>query len=128
MNSDASGLTTGYTASNDTYCGGNGMPTTGQTSDCAPAFIDPASNDYRQANGRGVTWRVADQQYGPGGTTITPPPTDTTPPDTTITAGMGATTSTSASFTFTSNESARSSATWTAAPTRPAPAPRPIAA
>jgi hypothetical protein len=105
LNSDASGLTTGYTASNDTYCGGNGMPTTGQTSDCAPAFIDPASNDYRQANGRGVTWRVADQQYGPGGTTITPPPTDTTPPDATITAGMGATTSTSASFTFTSNES-----------------------
>jgi hypothetical protein len=103
LNSDASGLTTGYTASNDTYCGGYGMPTTGQTSDCAPAFIDPASNDYRQVNGRGVDWRVADQQYGPGGTT-TPPPTDTTPPDTTITAGMGATTSTSASFTFTSNE------------------------
>jgi hypothetical protein len=125
LNSDASGLTTGYTASNDTYCGGNGMPSTGQTSDCNPAFVDPASNDYRQANGRGVTWRVADQRYGPGGTTTTTtPPADTTAPTTTITAGMGATTSTSASFAFTSNEAGTFQCKLDAAASAPCASPK----
>jgi hypothetical protein len=84
LNSDAT-LTTGYTASNNTRCGGNGFPSTGTTTDCAPAFIDAANGDYRQANGRGVTWRLADRQFGPGGES-SPPPADTVAPRTTITS------------------------------------------
>ena len=104
LNSDASGLTTGYSASNNTYCGGSGMPSTGLTSDCNPAFNDANNSDLRQANGRGVDWRVADQQYGPGAGTTTPP--DTTAPDTTIvSAPADPSTSTSASFAFTATES-----------------------
>ena len=61
LNSDASGLTTGYAAANNTYCGGSGMPSAGLTSDCNPAFGDATGNDLRQANGRGVDWRVADR-------------------------------------------------------------------
>ena len=109
LNSDASGLTSiGYSASDNTYCGGSGFPSTGLTSVCSPTFIDAANNDYRQTNGRGVTWRVADQQYGPGtSAAATPPPSgDTTPPDTTITSGPGSSTaSTSASFSFTATQS-----------------------
>ena len=57
-----------------------------------------------------MTWRVADQQYGPGGSTTTPPveppPTDTTPPGTSIGSGPSAsTTSTSATFAFTATQS-----------------------
>jgi Big-like domain-containing protein len=79
LNSDANGLTTGYTAVNNTRCGGSGFPAMGVASDCAPAFIDAGHGDYRQANGRGVTWKVGDQHYGPTGA-ITPPPPDATPP------------------------------------------------
>ena len=94
LNSDAGGLTTAYTGSNNTNCGGYGFPSIGLISDCSPAFADAANGDYRLANGRGVTWRVDDQQYGPGtSTTTTPPPPpsngDTTPPDTTISSGPG---------------------------------------
>jgi hypothetical protein len=39
----------------------------GSTKDCAPAFLDPAHGDYRRSDGRGVTWRVADRHFGPGG-------------------------------------------------------------
>ena len=103
LNSDASGLTTGYAAANNTYCGGSGMPSAGLTSDCNPAFSDATDNDLRQANGRGVDWRVADQQYGPGAGTTTPP--DTTAPDTTIGSGPGGPTNDATpAFGFTSTE------------------------
>ncbi|HEX5925385.1 MAG TPA: hypothetical protein VFY45_16255 [Baekduia sp.] len=110
LNSDAGGLTTAYTGSNNTNCGGYGFPSIGLISDCSPAFADAANGDYRLANGRGVTWRVADQQYGPGTSTATTPPPppssgDTTPPDTTISSGPGSSTaSTSASFSFTATQ------------------------
>jgi hypothetical protein len=86
LNSDAIDLLTGYTSSNNTRCSGIGFPDAGITQDCSPAFIDPANGDYRQANGRGVTWKVSDQQYGPSGAGA-PPPADTTAPNTTITSG-----------------------------------------
>ena len=109
LNSDASGLTNGYSGSNNTNCGGSGFPSTGLASDCSPAFADAANGDYRVANGRGVTWRVADQQYGPGASStppVEPPPTDTTPPGTSISSGpANPTTSTSASFAFTATQS-----------------------
>jgi hypothetical protein len=37
----------------------------GASADCSPAFIDAAHGDYRQRNGRGVTWKVSDQSFGP---------------------------------------------------------------
>ena len=37
----------------------------GSTATCSPPFLDAAHGDYRQANGRGVTWKVAEQAYGP---------------------------------------------------------------
>src|SRR5919197_4423409 len=105
LNSDASDLTNGYSASNDTRCGGSGFPATGVATDCAPAFIDPANGDYRLANGRGVSWRVADQHFGPSDAGSPSPDPDQTPPNTTISSGpSGSTTSNSASFSFTSSE------------------------
>jgi hypothetical protein len=65
LNSDASGLTNGYSASNNSRCGGSGFPATGVTSDCAPAFADAAAGDYRLASGRGVSWTVAERDWGP---------------------------------------------------------------
>jgi hypothetical protein len=51
---------------NNTYCNSNSWPVPGGTSkDCAPAFLNPAADDYRQANGRGVTWVPSQQHYGP---------------------------------------------------------------
>ena len=56
-----------------------------------------------------MTWRVADQEYGPGAAAhrpLQPPPTDTTPPGTSISDGPARpTTSTSASFAFTATQS-----------------------
>ncbi|HEX7297827.1 MAG TPA: Ig-like domain-containing protein [Solirubrobacteraceae bacterium] len=78
--SDATDLLTGYTASNNTRCDGLGFPALGVGIDCSPAFIDPANGDYRQANGRGVSWKVSDQDFGPSGDT-SPPPTDPSPTD-----------------------------------------------
>jgi hypothetical protein len=37
----------------------------GSDADCSPPFRDPAHGDYTQAGGRGVTWKVSDQSYGP---------------------------------------------------------------
>jgi hypothetical protein len=37
----------------------------GTETDCSPAFVNPAAGDFRQADGRGVTWKVADQHFGP---------------------------------------------------------------
>jgi hypothetical protein len=111
LSADATDLATNYTASNNTRCSGTGFPTQGLTTDCNPAFIDPANGDYRQANGRGVDWKLADMHFGPydggddDGGGSTPPPGDTTPPDTTISSGpSGTTTATSASFAFSSSE------------------------
>jgi Bacterial Ig domain len=111
LSSDASGLTTGYTASNNTRCGGSGFPATGVSSDCGPAFLDPARGDYRLANGRGVTWTLADQHFGPGdGGTPPPPPGDTTAPHTTITSAPALITlDTSASIGFAVDEAGASS-------------------
>ena len=112
LNSDATGLTTGYSASNNTRCGGSGFPATGVTSDCSPAFIDPANGDYREANGRGVTWTLAEQHFGPGdgGTPPPPPPGDTTAPRTTITSAPALITlDTSASVGFSVDEAGATS-------------------
>ncbi|HEY6594383.1 MAG TPA: Ig-like domain-containing protein [Asanoa sp.] len=111
LSSDASGLTTGYTASNNTRCGGSGFPATGVSSDCGPAFVDPAHGDYRLANGRGVTWTLADQHFGPGDDgTPPPPPGDTTAPHTTITSAPALITlDTSASIGFAVDEAGASS-------------------
>jgi hypothetical protein len=82
LNSDAIGLLSAYTASNNTNCGGSGFPIIGLISDCSPAFADAANGDYRLANGRGVDWRVADQHYGPGAGSTPPvqsPSTDHQP-------------------------------------------------
>jgi hypothetical protein len=83
LNSDATGLTTGYTAAGNTRCGGSGFPATGVATDCNPAFIDPAHGDYRQASGRGVTWKLSDQAFGPSAGSTTP---DAIAPHTTITS------------------------------------------
>jgi hypothetical protein len=37
----------------------------GTETDCSPAFVNPAAGDFRQADGRGVTWKVSDQHFGP---------------------------------------------------------------
>jgi hypothetical protein len=85
-------------------------PATGFTTVASPAFANPATDDYRTNGSRGVDWAPADQDYGPGGSTTTPPvdtpPADTTPPGTLIGSGPSAsTTSTSASFEFSTTES-----------------------
>jgi Bacterial Ig domain/Bacterial Ig-like domain len=92
------------TGSNDSRCDGAGWAgLTGILADCNPAFIDPANGDYRQANGRGVSWKLSDQHFGPGDSG-TPAP-DNTPPNTMISSGPGgSTTSTGASFSFSSSE------------------------
>jgi hypothetical protein len=54
------------TGSNNTYCNNNSWSVPAGTSrDCAPAFLNPAADDYRQANGRGVNWVPSEQHYGP---------------------------------------------------------------
>jgi hypothetical protein len=78
-----------------------------------PQFADASTYDYElkasspgnYSSGRaGITWRPADQQYGPSDDGTTTPP-DTTPPDTSITAGPSdPTTSTSATFSFAATE------------------------
>jgi Bacterial Ig domain/Right handed beta helix region len=74
--------TVNVSASNDSRCDGAGWAgLTAIIEDCNPPFIDPANGDYRQANGRGVTWRLADQHFGPTADDTTPsPPTDPTDP------------------------------------------------
>ncbi|HEY4779777.1 MAG TPA: right-handed parallel beta-helix repeat-containing protein [Solirubrobacterales bacterium] len=39
--------------------------TPGERIDCHPNFEDPAADDYRLGNGRGVNWAPANQHYGP---------------------------------------------------------------
>jgi hypothetical protein len=41
-------------------------PVSGENIDCAPAFLDPASDDYRLAgSSRGVTWAPSQLHFGP---------------------------------------------------------------
>jgi Right handed beta helix region/Bacterial Ig domain len=86
-------------------------PSTGFSVVASPAFADPAHDDYRTNDGRGVDWAPADQTYGPGGGSTTtppppPPPDDTTAPDTTITSGpSGPTNDVTPAFAFASTES-----------------------
>jgi hypothetical protein len=99
----------GYTATNN-VAGTSpevSWPSTGFTVDASPPFQNPAADDYRTGDGRGVTWAPADQVYGPSGSDEDPgTPTDTTPPSTTISSGpSGSTTATSATFAFASSES-----------------------
>jgi hypothetical protein len=91
---------------NDSRCDGAGWAgITGILTDCSPPFIDPANGDYRQANGRGVSWKLSDQQFGPGDAGSPAPDPDKTPPNTMISSGpSGSTTSTDASFAFSSSE------------------------
>jgi hypothetical protein len=55
-------------ARDNSRCGNDGAwaGLAGMREDCHPGFIDPAHGDYRRRDGRGVTWRVADQRFGPG--------------------------------------------------------------
>src|SRR4029453_19225363 len=92
-NPHASGVTNRYSASNNTRCQGNGFPSTGVTTDCDPDFIDPANGNSRQANGRGVWWRLADQPFGPGTSDNPDPYPDTTPPNTMISSAPSGSTS-----------------------------------
>jgi Big-like domain-containing protein/parallel beta helix pectate lyase-like protein len=77
----------GYAATNNV--GGHApevsWPSSGFAVVGSPLFQNPAADDYRTNDGRGVTWAPADQQYGPGAES-TPPPSDTTAPHTTITS------------------------------------------
>jgi hypothetical protein len=63
---DGGGSVPSLTGSNNTYCNdsGWGVPP-GSSTDCAPAFLNPAAVDYRLANGRGVNWVPSQQHYGP---------------------------------------------------------------
>jgi hypothetical protein len=58
-----------WTLSNNTYCEWTGTlpsPGSGAQSSCSPAFTNTATDDYRlSGSARGVTWRPADQVYGP---------------------------------------------------------------
>ena len=129
MNSYASGLTTGYTASNDTYCGGNGMPTTGPRPLTAPrrSSTPPATTTVRPtaAASPGALPTSSTARAAPPSPPRRPtrrlrtprsPPAWAPPPRRARRSRSPRT------------SRARSGATWTAAPTRPAPAPRPIAA
>ena len=44
---------------------GGAWPCTGMTVVASPAFANPAADDYRTNDGRGVDWAPADQHYGP---------------------------------------------------------------
>jgi hypothetical protein len=63
---DSGGTGTNTTGSNNTRCTGNGWAApAGTATDCSPAFLNPAGDDYRLANGRGVDWVPSAQHYGP---------------------------------------------------------------
>jgi len=54
-----------YGSANNLVCRREGTwPATGTASSCNPGFPNAAAGDYR-ISGRGVTWAVADQHYGP---------------------------------------------------------------
>ena len=56
----------GYSSSNNAVCRVEGTwPATGITTSCNPPFANPAADDFRTGDGRGVDWAPADQHYGP---------------------------------------------------------------
>jgi hypothetical protein len=47
-------------------CSWAGLPlSSSDTKTCSLPILSTVTNDYRQSNGRGVTWAPADQHYGP---------------------------------------------------------------
>ncbi len=63
---DSGGTGTSTAGSGSTRCTGNGWAApAGTAADCSPAFLNPANDDYRLANGRGVDWVPGAQHYGP---------------------------------------------------------------
>ena len=63
---DSGGSGTDTSGSGNTRCTGNGWAApAGTATDCSPDFLNPAGDDYRLANGRGVDWVPAAQHYGP---------------------------------------------------------------
>ncbi|MGZ8665628.1 MAG: hypothetical protein ACXWZM_00800, partial [Solirubrobacterales bacterium] len=63
---DSGGTGTSTTGLNNTRCTGNGWGAPASTAtDCSPDFLNPANDDYRLANGRGVNWVPSAQHYGP---------------------------------------------------------------
>jgi hypothetical protein len=64
--SDTAGPFASYTASNNVAAKREGTwPATGVAIVGSPRFQNPAADDYRTNDGRGVTWAPADQHYGP---------------------------------------------------------------
>jgi Right handed beta helix region len=57
----------GLSEHDDTVCKWTGLPSLSPTSTktCSLSIPNKAVNDFRQSNGRGVTWAPADQHYGP---------------------------------------------------------------
>jgi hypothetical protein len=57
----------GLSAHDNTVCKWTGLPalTSTSTKTCSLPIPNKGLNDYRQSNGRGVTWTPADQHYGP---------------------------------------------------------------
>lgn len=45
--------------------GGSWPTPNAEVVNCSPSFANPAADDYRLGNGRGVDWAPADQHYGP---------------------------------------------------------------
>jgi hypothetical protein len=67
--SDWTGGFPAYEEADNVICRREGtIPGTGPSTlrTCSPAFLDPAADDYRLKGGQaGITWRPADQHYGP---------------------------------------------------------------
>jgi Right handed beta helix region len=64
--SDTSSPFQSYTASNNVAAKREmNWPATGISMNAHPPFANPAADDYRTNDGRGVTWAPADQHYGP---------------------------------------------------------------
>jgi thrombospondin type 3 repeat protein len=63
--SDTAAPFANFGSANNLVCRREGTwPATGTASSCNPGFPNAAAGDYR-ISGRGVTWAVADQHYGP---------------------------------------------------------------
>jgi hypothetical protein len=64
--SDTSAPFANYSASNNVAAKREmSWPATGVSIVGSPRFANPAADDYRTNDGRGVTWAPADQHYGP---------------------------------------------------------------
>jgi hypothetical protein len=63
---DAATVVTGTGNTGCSSMQGTWLALPGAATDCSPAFVDAANGDYRRPDGRGVTWKVSDQQYATG--------------------------------------------------------------